>query len=270
MSFSTRCMRALCALVLLATAACAWAQTQEEQDRNKREAVERVVESHDKALLLGGGKLMIKQAAVRSARKLLREWGPAAGLAGEWWDDAPEYRAAKAILLGLADDAIQQRYASGVWLNEAWYEYTAKELNGEEADTIGEVFKTEGGRKVRMLMDWYLGEMILFNYTFTDRFDYELADAERELKALQQEAQKRLPREDVEFTGRYPEAFQFLACPPDSRYCPGPKYWKMLIYPLLGEIIRYCDRLSADIEAKMREKRPEVEQQIQAFKARRK
>ncbi len=264
-----RIARTLAALLCLAISPLALGQDKEEHERSKRDAVERVVESHDKTLLLGGGKLMLKQAAVRSARKLLREWGKEAGLAGEWWDDAPEYRAAKAELLALADATMARRYDSGVWLSEVWYQYTAKELEGEEADSIAEVFKTEGGRKVRMQMDWYLGEMILFNYTFTDRFEYELADAERELKALQIEAQKRLPREDIEFTSRYPEAFQFLACPPQSRYCPGPKYWKMLIYPMLGGVIRYVDGVSADIEAQMRAQRPDVQRHIDAFKARR-
>jgi hypothetical protein len=46
-------------------------------------------------------------------------------------DDAPQYRAAKAELLKSADAIIERRYASGVWLKEAWSEYTAKELNGE-------------------------------------------------------------------------------------------------------------------------------------------
>jgi hypothetical protein len=212
---------------------------------------------------------MIKQSAVRTARKLLMQWGREAGLGGEWWDDAPEYRAAKAELLALADATIQRRYASGAWLKEAWSEYTSRELNGEEADVIATHFQTEGGRKVRMLMDWYMGEMVLFNYTFTDRFDYELKEAERELKELQQEALKRLPVEDIEFTSRHPESFQFLACSPESRYCPGVKYWKMLIYPLMGEIIRYIDSVSAEIDQQMRAKKPEVARQIEAFKARR-
>jgi len=264
---SARIVRVLAVLSCITLPSLAGAQDRDDKERSKRDAVERVVESHDKALLLGGGKLMIKQAAVRSARRLLLEWGNEAGLRGEWWDDAPEYRAAKADLLALADATIERRYASGVWLDEVWYQYASKELDGEEADTIAQVFATEGGRKVRMQMDWYLGEMILFNYTFTDRFEYELAEAERELKALQVEAQKRIPREDVEFTSRYAEAFQFLACSPQSRYCPGPKYWKMLIYPLMGEVIRYIDGVSTDIEAQMRSKRPLVQPYIEAFKA---
>jgi len=263
-------MRALVAATTLVCAApspTTLAGDQEEREQHTREAVERVVESHDTTLLIGAGNLMIKQSAVRSARRLLREWGHEAGLAGEWWDDAPQYRAAKAELLKVADATIQRRYASGAWLKEAWYEYTARELNGEEADVIANHFQTEGGRKVRMLMDWYLGEMVMFNYTFTDRFEYELQDAERELKALQQEAQKRIPVEDIEFTSRYPESFQFLACSGENRYCPGVKYWKMLIYPLVGEIIRYIDSVSADIEAQMRAQRPAVERYIEAFKA---
>jgi hypothetical protein len=265
----TTTLRALATLLCMTIAQHVVAQDDSERERSKHDAVERVVESHDTTLLLGGGRLMIKQAAVRSARKLLREWGKEAGLGGEWWDDAPQYRAAKAELLGIADTTLERKYASGAWLKEAWYEYTANALDGEEADRIAEHFQTEGGQKIRMQMDWYLGEMVMFNYTFTDRFEYELADAERELKALQQEAQKRIPREDIEFTSRYPESFQFLACPPASRYCPGPKYWKMLIYPLMGEVIRYIDGVSADIEAQMRGRRPRIQLYIDDFKARR-
>jgi hypothetical protein len=234
----------------------------------KRDAVSRVVDSHDTELLLGGGQLMIKQAAIRSARKLLGEWGREAGLGGEWWDTASEYQAAKAELLGIADEIMSQRYVSGAWLREAWTEYTAREFDAEAADTLATQFQTEGGRQLRMLMDWYLGEMVLFNYTFTDRFDYELKEADAELRALQQAAQKRIPREDIEFTSRYPDTFRFVACSPDSPYCPSIKYWKMLIYPLMGEIFRYIDGVSAEIETRMRARRSDVDRHIQAFKAR--
>ena len=239
-----------------------------DSEGQKQDAVSRVVDSHDTELLLGGGQLMIKQAAIRSARKLLGEWGREAGLGGDWWDTAPEYRAAKAELLGVADEMLAQRYVSGAWLHQAWTEYTAREFDGEEADTLATQLATEGGQQLRMLMDWYLGEMVLFNYTFTDRFEYELKDSEAELRALQQAAQKRIPREDIEFTSRYPDTFRFVACSPDSRYCPSIKYWKMLIYPLMGEIFRYIDGLSAEIETRMRGKRSEVVRHIEAFKTR--
>lgn len=253
----------------LFAAACmhAGAIAAQPQGADQADAVARVVESHDKVLILGGGKLMIKQSAIRSARRLLLEWGREAGLGGEWWDDAPEYRAAKAMLLELGESIMAQRYDSGVWLTQAWTQYTARELDGEEADTVATHFATEGGQKLRMLMDWYLGEMVLFNYTFTDRFDYELKESERELRDLQTQAQKRIPREYIEFTSRYPDTFRFIACSPDSRYCPSVKYWKMLIYPLMGEIIRYMDSVGVEIETQMRTRKPEVMAQIEAFNA---
>ncbi|HZR03145.1 MAG TPA: hypothetical protein VFA81_08255 [Burkholderiales bacterium] len=254
-------------LALLALLA-PWPAATADDEANAAEAVSRVVASHDTTLLLGGGALMIKQSAIRSARKLLGEWGREAGLRGEWWDSAPEYRAAKQALLADADGIMAKRYLSGAWLRQAWTEYASRELDGEEADTVATHFQTEGGQKLRQLMDWYLGEMVLFNYTFTDRFDYELQEAEHELRALQQEAQKRIPREDIEFTSRYPDTFQFVACSPDSRYCPSLKYWKMLIYPLMGEIIRYIDGVSAEIESTMRKRKPQVDAYIAEFKAR--
>jgi hypothetical protein len=240
----------------------------DEAQQRKADAIGRVVDSHDTQLLLGGGQLMLKQAAIRSARKLLAQWGRENGLGGEWWDTAPEYAAAKAELLALADAIIARRYASGAWLRESWSEYTAREFDGEEADTLATHFQTEGGQQLRMLMDWYLGEMVLFNYTFTDRFEYELKESEAELRALQQAAQKRIPREDIEFTSRYPDTFRFIACSPDSRYCPSIKYWKMLIYPLLGEVFRFIDGLGAEIESRMREQRPQIQRHIDAFAAR--
>ena len=262
---------ALAGVALLGTLAAGPAAAAEGDDERagaERDAIERVVESHDHTLLIGGAKLMIKQAAIRSARKLLAEWGREAGLGREWWDDAPEYRAAKTELLGLADATIAQRVAPGLWIKEAWSEYMAREFSAEEADVIANHFQTEGGRKQRMLMDWYLGEFVLFNYTFTDRFEYELKESEAELFALQKQAQRRIPREDVEFTSRYPDAFRFIACSPDGRFCPGVKYWKMLAIPLMGELLRYIDRTSADIEAQMRARKPQVEVQIAALKAR--
>jgi hypothetical protein len=41
----------------------------------------------------------------------------------------------------------------------------------------------------------------------------------------------------------------------------------MLIYPLMGEIIRHIDAVSAEIEDEMRKRRPAVQQHIQAFKS---
>jgi hypothetical protein len=43
----------------------------------------------------------------------------------------------------------------------------------------------------------------------------------------------------------------------------------MLIYPLMGEVIRYIDSVSVDIEAQMRGRRPRIQLYIDDFKSRR-
>ncbi len=257
------------ALVLAAALnATAFAETdEEEKQRNDREAVERVVNSHDNTLILKGGQLMIKQQAVRAAHKLLVQWGKEENLGAKWWEDRPEWKAAKADLIKGGERILAGRFLEETWLKQTWTEYTAKDFSGEQADVIANHFETEGGEKQRRLMDWYIGEMVLFYYTFTDRFDYEVKETQGELHELQKQALQRIPVEDIEFASRYKEAWKFIACSPDSRYCPGLQYWKMLAIPLLGSVFRHMEDTTRAIEADMRSRRPQMQRYFDEFRA---
>ncbi len=248
--------------------ACALAETdEEEQQRLAREAVERVVNSHDNTLILKGGQLMIKQQTVRAAHKLLVQWGKEENLGKNWWENRPEWKAAKAELVKAGDVVLGRQFLDDVWLKQTWTEYTAKDFSGEQADVIANHFESEGGEKQRRLMDWYIGEMVLFYYTFTDRFDYEVKETQDELQALQKQALIRIPKEDITFSSRHPEAFAFIACSPQSRYCPGLQYWKMLAIPLLGSIFRHMEDTTRAIEADIRSRRPDMQKYFDEFRA---
>jgi hypothetical protein len=240
---------------------------EEEQQRNAREAVERVVNSHDHTLIIKGGHLMIKQQAVRAAHKLLAQWGKEENLGPKWWEDRPEWKAAKAGLIKGGDRVLARQFLEETWLKKTWTEYTSKDFSGEQADVIASHFESEDGEKQRRLMDWYIGEMVLFYYTFTDRFDYEVQETQDELHALQKQALSRIPKEDIEFASRYTKAWQFIACSPDSRYCPGLQYWKMLAIPLLGSVFRHMEDTTRAIEADMRSRRPEMQRYFDEFRA---
>jgi len=256
------------AVMALSLCGTAFAETEEEeQQRLVRDAINRVVESHDRTLILKGGQLMIKQQAVRAAHKLLVRWGQEENLGKLWWQDRPEWKAAKAELIRLGDVVLQDRFVQEQWLKETWTEYAANNFSGEQADVIANHFETEGGIKQRRLMEWYLGEMVLFYYTFTDRFEYEVKETQDELHALQKQALSRIPQEDITFTSRHAEAFAFIACSPDSRYCPGVQYWKMLIYPMLGSVFRHMEDTTRAIEAEMIARRPEVQKYLDEFRA---
>ena len=125
-------------------------------------------------------------------------------------------------------------------------------------------FQTEGGQLQRKLLDWYLGEMVLFTYTFSDRIDYEMKGSEQEMLQLQRAAQERIPVEDIEFASKYPDAFNFV-----SRD-PGLKYLKLMAIPLTGALIRHIDAVSNEIETDLKGRRAQVQPFIDAFKSTRK
>ncbi len=256
---------ALLLVVAIHSAAAAESEA-EETRRYTREAVERVVNSHDNVLIMKGGELMIRQQAVRAANKLLVKWGRVQKLGPRWSQDRPEWKAAKAELIAAGDVILKKRFIDDPWLRRTWTEYTASNFTGEQASVIADHFETDGGIKQRRLMDWYLGETTIFYYTFSDRFDYEAEETREQLFALQKEALKRIPREDVYFSKRHPEAFAFIACSPDSENCPGLQYWKMLAIPMMGAVFRHMEGTSLEIEAHMRSLRAAIQRHIDAFR----
>ncbi|MEO8158574.1 MAG: hypothetical protein ABI648_12325, partial [Betaproteobacteria bacterium] len=152
----------------------------------KRDAVSRVVEAHDVALPVYIGRVYVKQAALTAARDLLAAKGKSAGLDRKKWNlDAPLWKAAERELMDGTDALIQRKVASGYWVQEAWSEQVGTLLNGEEADEIAVHFRTEGGELQRRVIEWFVGELTLQTYTFTDRLKYGVPGSEQEMKDLQ-------------------------------------------------------------------------------------
>ena len=253
-------------VVVCLNSAMSVAAETEETERYKLEAVEQVVASHDNALILKGGELMVRQQAVHAAAKLLSQWGREQNLGMLWWEDRPEWQAAKAQMLAAADSILQARFIQDAWLQRIWTRYTLENFSGEQASAIAEHFKTEGGIKQRRLMDWYLGEFTLFYYTFTGRFDYNTRETRGQLISLQKAALSRIPTEDVHFSKRNPEAYAFIACSPDSENCPGLKYWKMLSIPMMGAVYRHMEEVTREMEAEMARMLPAVQPHLDEFR----
>ena len=152
----------------------------------KRDAVSRLVEAHDVALPVFVGRVYVKQAALTAARDLLAEKGKAAGLDRKKWNmDSPQWQGAERELMQGTDALIQRKVASGYWVQEAWSEQVATILNGEEADEIAVHFRTEGGELQRRVIEWFVGELTLQTYTFTDRLKYGVPGSEQEMRDLQ-------------------------------------------------------------------------------------
>ena len=241
------------------------AQEEESSEKWAPLAVKEVVESHDQTLILKGGDLMVRQQIVKAAKLFVLRWGRERGLGDAWWEDKQEYQQAVDELLRIGDQIMLEKFESGAWLTNIWTEYTAKNFTGEQASAIAEHFKTEYGMVQRRLMEWYLGETTLFYYTFTDRWDYRLEETRKQLEALQREARTRVPNDKLSWKAGEKEAYTFIACSPDSEYCPGVKYWKMLAIPMMGAVFRYMEDITREIKAAMEARRDLVEPYFLAF-----
>jgi len=213
------------ALAALLTVSVANAADQQDEDVLKRDAVNRLVEAHDVSLSVNIGRVYVKQAALTAARDLLYEKGRAAGLNSKSWNlNHPEWKAAEQKLIAGTDDLIQRRVASGMWVQEAWSEEVSATLNGEEADEVAVHFRTEGGELQRRVIEWFVGELTLQTYTFTDRLKYGVPGSEQEMEDLRKvtyEARSHFP--PIYDLTKYPDAVKFA-----SRG-PGVEYFKMMV-----------------------------------------
>ncbi len=260
------------AVAIALTGQVAWTSAGEKEDdeRNKQDAVERVAQAHDEILITGAAALIVKQASIRVARDLLAGWGKEENLGPGWKEGVAEWNEAEARLVQETTIPRLSRVNAGGWVKDIRREYVANTFDGESADTIATHFESKSGKAQLALMDWFMGETTLFNYTYTGRFKYDLKGAEAELKALQKAAQPRIPKKDneLEFSTLNPEAFQFVACSPDSRYCPGLRYAKVNGVMVQGAIIRYIDSVGFEVQDAMKAMRPQMQAYFDAFRAR--
>ena len=208
------------ALIAILVASTAFA---EDEQALKQDAVKRLIESNDPALSVHIGRVYVKQAALKAARELLEERGRAAGLAPSIWSaGATEWRGAERELMQDVDGLIQTRVANPAWVRAAWSELVAEHFKAEEADEIAVHFQTEGGQLQRRVIEWFVGELTLQTYTFTDRLHYGVPGSEQEMRDLQVVTYERMFRGIQDFTS-YPDAVRFASTG------PGVEYFKMMV-----------------------------------------
>ncbi len=248
----------LLAAVLLALVGSATAADAE----LKREAIERLAASHDPAIPVGVGRVYVKQAGLRHARKLLAERGRAAAAGPGWNAQAPEWQVAEAELTAIIDRTIADQVENPAWFRKAWGEAAAGILSAEEADEIASHFATEGGAMQRQVIELLLvGETLVANYTFTERIRYDVPGAEREMAQLQKTWWVEDHRRVYDFTP-YPNAMRFAS------QDPGVKYSKMLAIQGIDAINRHFDAVVAGLDRRIEAQRAAIDAQVAQFIAR--
>jgi len=217
LSTIVRIVAAVCAAFALGSAAAA-----QDEAALKQDAVSRLIESHDPALSVNIGRVYVKQAALKAARELLADRGKAAGLGQAWNLESPLWRDAERELMQGVDALIERRVANPVWVKEAWSQLVSEKFNAEQADEVAVHFQTEGGVLQRRVIEWFVGELTLQTYTFTDRMRYGVPGSEAEMKRLQEVTYERIFHGIQDFTS-YPDAVRFASSG------PGVEYFKLMM-----------------------------------------
>lgn len=246
MSKSSRMV--VCAALAVAVALAGAAHAQSGEDELKREAVARVVDSHDPALSVGIGRVYVKQTALNTAREVLAERGRAAGLQREEWNQGtPQWQAAERELMQGVDEIIERKVTRGAWVQEAWSELIAQTLSAEEADEVAVHFRSEGGQLQRQVIEWFVGELTLQTYTFTDRLKYGVPGSEQEMKDLQVATYERKERfAPIYDLTSYPDAVRFASTD------PGVKYFKMMVMQGVHAVHVHLEQVAEEARAKIR------------------
>lgn len=196
-------------------AGTAWAD-----DDLKADAVRRLVEAHDPAIFVATGALYLKQEAIRAAQG----------------------RPLDAAVLAEVDRLIDSSVRDALWFQTGWRVIVDRYFSAEEADEIAAHFGTQGGGLQRRVIELAVGEVLLSNYTFTDRIDYRLAASEGELKTMQQVVNDRQFSGIQDFSS-YPDAVKFASGG------PGVKYMKMVMIQGVEIITTHFEAVARQIRS---------------------
>jgi hypothetical protein len=128
-------------------------------------------------------------------------------------------------------------------------------LKAEEADEIAVHFQSEGGALQRRVIEWFVGELTLQTYTFTDRLRYGVPGSEGEMRDLQKVTEERQFKGIQDFTG-HPDAVRFASTD------PGVKYFKMMVMQGVHTVHVYLEQVADEARAAIRARAPLVERYI--------
>jgi len=233
-------------LAVLIVACSAGAALADDEQALKQDAVKRLTDSNDPALSVYIGRVYVKQAALKAARELLQERGASAGLKPEIWNlQSPHWQGAERELTQGIDGLIQTEVANPQWVRAAWSGLVAEHFNAEEADEIAVHFQTEGGQLQRRVIEWFVGELTLQTYTFTDRLHYGVPGSEQEMRDLQVVTYERMFRGIHDFTS-YPDAVRFASTG------PGVEYFKMMVMQGVHAVHAHLEAVADQARAAIR------------------
>jgi hypothetical protein len=231
-------------------------------DALKDDAIARLAASHEPDVPLAVARLAVKQAGLGATRALLARRGREAGLGRGWSAVAPEWQDAEAHFSRIVDGVIARGIEDAGWLLAIWTDQAARVLNAEEADEIATHFATAVGREQRVVIEIkVVGELLLANYTFTDRISDRVRGSESEFARMQTVWAEREPFRVRNFDGDVGAA-RF-----GSRN-PGVKYVRMLAIQGVEAMLGHIDAVCAEAVLAVSEAAAQADPFIETYRRR--
>jgi hypothetical protein len=238
-------------------------QDSEPDDQSlKSAAVSRLARSLDPAVPIALGKAVVRQAALLRARELLASYGRRAKLDAGWNATAPEWQRAESDLMRGAVVLIQSRIETPEWFYAVQQREIDRVLDGEEADYIATHFTTKAGNEQRILLEMRLiGEVLMANYTFTNRIDHTVPGLEDDLNQLSSAYWQLEPFRQRDFMND-PQAIKFAG------QSAGLKYTRMLAIRGIDGFINHIDTVAVLARQSVDDSEVIIEDYIEAYRLR--
>ena len=236
---------------------------QEPDERTLKEAsVSRLAHSLDPGVPVAVGKLVVRQEALLRARQLLAQYGRRAGLDEGWNGDAPEWQKAERELTEDAFAIIDREIAQPEWFYAVQEREIAKVLDAEEADYIATHFTTPIGREQRILLQMrLLSEVLMTNYSFTNRIDSNVPGLEEDLAELSNAYWDMEPFRKRDFMTD-PESIKFAG------HAAGLKYTRMLAIRGIEGFTAHIDAVAGQARDAVDNAEPLIDDYIQLYRQR--
>lgn len=238
-------------------------QGEEPDERTLKQAsVSRLARSLDPAVPVAVGKLVVRQQALLRARQLLARYGRRAGLGEGWSQDAPEWQRAERELTEDAFALIDSEIAAPEWFYSVLEREIGNVLDAEEADYIATHFTTPIGREQRILLQMrLLAEVLMTNYSFTNRIDSNVPGLENDLTELSNAYWDMEPFRKREFMTD-PAAMKFAG------QAAGLKYTRMLAIDGIDGFTTHIDTVAERARNAVDNAEPLIDDYIQLYRQR--
>jgi len=235
----------------------------EPDERTLKEAsVSRLAHSLDPAVPVAVGKVVVRQAALLRARQLLAEYGWRAGLDEGWNGTAPEWQQAEQELTERANALIDTEVEVPDWFYAVLQREIANVLDAEEADYIATHFTTPAGREQRILLQMRLvAEVLMANYSFTNRIDHTVPGLNDDLQELSAAYWKMEPfRQRANMLD--PESMKFAG------HAAGLKFTRMLAINGIEGFSVHIDAVTTQARNAVDDAEPLISEYVQLYRQR--